>query len=129
MNAAARATGINVESTRPVSRAERRAEAARVQALKDAEQTTEAGPEQPDAERETAVPQQRIAAAPVTLKPRKPKGSKRPFSTQLRAGTMARLDWITARGYVLTETVDDAINAYLDAAGIPQPDETDRMPD
>lgn len=55
--------------------------------------------------------------------------SKGPFSTQLRLTTLARLDWIVRHGYVLTDTVDAAINAYLDAAGIPAPDADGRMPD
>ncbi|WP_268956935.1 hypothetical protein [Mycolicibacterium mageritense] len=42
---------------------------------------------------------------------------------------MARLEWITRRGYVLTDTVDDAINAYLDAANVPRPDQHGQMPD
>ncbi len=53
---------------------------------------------------------------------------KSPFATQLHAGTLARLEWIKARGYVITDTVDDAINSYLDDAGIPRPDRNDRMP-
>lgn len=53
---------------------------------------------------------------------------KRPFSTQLQPATMARLDWISAQGFVLTDTVDAAINAYLDAAGVPRPDAEGHMP-
>lgn len=53
---------------------------------------------------------------------------KSPFATQLHSATLARLDWIKARGYVITDTVDDAINTYLDSAGIPRPDDNDRMP-
>ncbi|WP_257000469.1 hypothetical protein [Mycobacterium avium] len=64
----------------------------------------------------------------MALRSRK-KREKRPFATQLRAGTIARLEWIMRRGYVITDTVDDAINAYLDSAGIPKPDENDRMPE
>jgi len=36
---------------------------------------------------------------------------------------VARLEWVRARGYVITDTVDAAINAYLDSAGVPQPDQ------
>lgn len=63
----------------------------------------------------------------VQLKPRQRK-AKNPFATQLHSGTLARLEWIKARGYVITDTVDDAINTYLDGAGIPRPDHNDRMP-
>ena len=63
----------------------------------------------------------------VRLKPRQRK-AKNPFATQLHSGTLARLEWIKARGYVITDTVDDAINTYLDGAGIPRPDHNDRMP-
>jgi hypothetical protein len=67
----------------------------------------------------------------VTLTPRRSRraSSKRPFSTQLQSNTIARLDWIIRHGYVLTETVDTAINVYLDAAGVPTPDADGRMPD
>lgn len=45
--------------------------------------------------------------------------SKRPFSTQLRPETLTRLEWIRRAGYVINDTVDAALNAYLDAAGVP----------
>ncbi|MDO2391852.1 hypothetical protein QRB37_23875 [Mycobacterium avium subsp. hominissuis] len=63
----------------------------------------------------------------MRLKARQRK-AKNPFATQLHPGTLARLEWIKARGYAITDTVDDAINTYLDGAGIPRPDENDRMP-
>lgn len=66
-------------------------------------------------------------AEPVRLKARQRK-VKSPFATQLHAGTLARLEWIKAHGYVITDTVDEAINRYLDDAGIPKPDRNDRMP-
>ncbi|WP_067722917.1 hypothetical protein [Nocardia yamanashiensis] len=50
---------------------------------------------------------------------------KRPFSTQLRPETLARLDWIRRHDYVINDTVDAAINAYLDAAGVPSASECD----
>jgi DNA-binding IclR family transcriptional regulator len=59
----------------------------------------------------------------VTLPARRHHG-KRPFSTQLRPETLARLEWVRRRGYVLNDTVDEAINAYLDAAGVPRADES-----
>ncbi|MEV0048473.1 hypothetical protein AB0H60_34095 [Nocardia rhamnosiphila] len=61
----------------------------------------------------------------VSLPPRRSRraSSKRPFSTQLRSSTLGRLDWLVSQGYVLTDTVDAAINAYLDAAGVPPADE------
>ncbi|MGK8491864.1 hypothetical protein [Nocardia asiatica] len=58
----------------------------------------------------------------VTLPTRRHHG-KRPFSTQLRPETLARLEWVRRRGYVLNDTVDEAINAYLDAAGVPRADQ------
>lgn len=65
----------------------------------------------------------------VSLPPRRSRRatSKRPFSTQLRPSTVGRLDWIVSQGYVLTDTVDAAINAYLDAAGVPPADEFGRI--
>lgn len=138
MNAASKPSGLEVGSTRPLSRAERRAQAARVQA----EETTEApaaepgAAPQPDDETPSAPAaapptpsQDRESAEPaaVRLKPRQRK-AKNPFATQLHSGTLARLEWIKARGYVITDTVDDAINSYLDGAGIPRPDHNDRMP-
>ena len=138
MNAASKPSGLEVGSTRPLSRAERRAQAARVQAEETpAEPAAEPGaapqpddgnpsapavaPPTPSQDRESAEP------AAVRLKPRQRK-AKNPFATQLHSGTLARLEWIKARGYVITDTVDDAINTYLDGAGIPRPDHNDRMP-
>ena len=56
--------------------------------------------------------QETQAAEPVRLKARQRK-VKSPFATQLHAGTLARLEWIKAHGYVITDTVDEAINRYL----------------
>lgn len=117
MNAASKPSGLEVGSTRPLSRAERRAQAARVQA----EGTPAAPAPAPGQDHESVEP------AAVRLKPRQRK-AKNPFATQLHSGTLARLEWIKARGYVITDTVDDAINTYLDGAGIPRPDHNDRMP-
>lgn len=137
MNAAAKATGLEVGSTRPLSRAERRAQAARVKADEtpaDEASTTEhehepQSSEIPAGPAVTPPPGEgtQSAAEPVRLKARQRK-VKSPFATQLHAGTLARLEWIKARGYVITDTVDDAINSYLDNAGIPRPDHNDRMP-
>lgn len=138
MNAASKPSGLEVGSTRPLSRAERRAQAARVQA-EETPAASAAGPgAAPQSDDETpsapaAAPttpsQDRESAEPaaVRLKPRQRK-AKNPFATQLHPGTLARLEWIKARGYVITDTVDDAINTYLDGAGIPRPDQNDRMP-
>ncbi len=137
MNAASKPSGLEVGSTRPLSRAERRAQAARIQP----EQTptapaAEATSPQPDDENPPPLPasaaptpnhDQESAELAVRLKPRQRK-AKNPFATQLHSGTLARLEWIKARGYVITDTVDDAINTYLDGAGIPRPDHNDRMP-
>ncbi len=141
MNAASKPSGLEVGSTRPLSRAERRAQAARVQAEETpTAPAAEADPSpQPDDETPSAAaapapapapaPSQAYESAepPVRLKPRQRK-AKNPFATQLHSGTLARLEWIKARGYVITDTVDDAINTYLDGAGIPRPDHNDRMP-
>lgn len=137
MNAASKPSGLEVGSTRPLSRAERRAQAARVQPEQTpAAPAAEATSPQPDGENTPPLP---ASAAPtpnqdhksaelaVQLKPRQRK-AKNPFATQLHSGTLARLEWIKARGYVITDTVDDAINTYLDGAGIPRPDHNDRMP-
>lgn len=141
MNAAAKPTGLQVGSTRPLSRAERRAQAARVKA-DEADETPTANETPTEHEpQNTAIPpappvvtapddeatQPTQPAEPVRLKARQRK-VKSPFATQLHSATLARLEWIKARGYVITDTVDDAINSYLDDAGIPRPDHNDRMP-
>lgn len=130
---AAKPSGLQIGSTRPLSRAERRAEAARVKADDASPEPTAisrphhdddvpppAGVVTPDHGYEAPEP-------PVRLKARQRK-AKNPFATQLHSGTLARLDWIKARGYAITDTVDEAINSYLDNAGIPRPDHHDRMP-
>ena len=134
MNAAAKPTGLQVGSTRPLSRAERRAEAARVKA-QEAPATPAAALSPPPQDNDgppvpVVSPEQENEAVeplPVRLKARQRK-AKNPFATQLHSGTLARLEWIKARGYVITDTVDEAINSYLDNAGIPRPDHNDRMP-
>ena len=130
MNAASKPAGLQVGSTRPLSRAERRAQAARV----TADETAPAAPEPQNTDippAPVATPpdgeQEARQAEPVRLKARLRK-VKSPFATQLHAGTLARLEWIKTRGYVITDTVDEAINRYLDDAGIPKPDRNDRMP-
>ncbi|MCV7008037.1 MULTISPECIES: hypothetical protein [Mycobacterium] len=127
----AKPSGLQLGSTRPLSRAERRAEAARVKA-EETSATPAATVSRSDDEIPPApvvTPDQRNEAAepPVRLKARQRK-AKSPFATQLHSGTLARLEWIKARGYAITDTVDDAINTYLDGAGIPRPDHNDRMP-
>lgn len=135
MNAASKPSGLQVGSTRPLSRAERRAQAARVTA--DETTVNEAAPAAPERQN-TDIPPAPVATSlggkqeaqltePVRLKARLRK-VKSPFATQLHAGTLARLEWIKAHGYVITDTVDEAINRYLDDAGIPKPDRNDRMP-
>ena len=131
MNAASKPSGLEVGSTRPLSRAERRAQAARVQpeetpAAPAAEAGTAAATDDrtpstpaaaaptPSQDHESAEP-----AAAVRLKPRQRK-AKNPFATQLHSGTLARLEWIKARGYVITDTVDDAINSLPRRRGHPQ---------
>lgn len=134
---AAKATGLNVESTRPLSRAERRAAAARVHPEQhpagggtpasgseaDAQHSPPVAPPPPPIEpAQIPTPQSDEASPPIALKPREKPG-KRPFATQLRPSTLARLEWVKARGYAITDTVDAAINQYLDAVGIPPADE------
>ncbi|MGF2952137.1 hypothetical protein ACOJVP_07300 [Mycobacterium sp. THU-M116] len=132
MNSAAKPTGLQVGSTKPMSRAERRAQAARVKADETTSvNETSAEPEPQNSERPPAPAvtpgEETQLVEPVRLKARQRK-TKSPFATQLHAGTLARLEWIKARGYIITDTVDDAINSYLDDAGIPRPDPHDRMP-
>ncbi|KMO71120.1 hypothetical protein [Mycolicibacterium chlorophenolicum] len=136
MNAASKPAGLQVGSTRPLSRAERRAQAARVTAEETTvNETASAAPEPQNTDIPTVAPgvtspggeQEAQPIAPVRLKARQRK-VKSPFATQLHAGTLARLEWIKAHGYVITDTVDEAINRYLDDAGIPKPDRNDRMP-
>lgn len=129
---AAKPSGLQVGSTRPLSRAERRAEAARVKADEaPPEPATVSPPPQdddvPPAPVVTSDERNEVAEPPVRLKARQRK-AKNPFATQLHSGTLARLEWIKARGYAITDTVDEAINTYLDNAGIPRPDHNDRMP-
>ncbi|APD84590.1 hypothetical protein AN931_23295 [Mycobacterium intracellulare subsp. chimaera] len=129
---AAKPSGLQVGSTRPLSRAERRAEAARVKADEaPPEPATVSPPPQdddvPPAPVVTPDERNEVAEPPVRLKARQRK-AKNPFATQLHSGTLARLEWIKARGYAITDTVDEAINTYLDNAGIPRPDHNDRMP-
>lgn len=137
MNAASKPTGLQVGSTRPLSRAERRAQAARVTADADGTTVNETAPAEPEPQNTDIPPahvmtppggeQETQPTEPVRLKARQRK-VKSPFATQLHAGTLARLEWIRAHGYVITDTVDEAINRYLDDAGIPKPDRNDRMP-
>ncbi|MEU4843123.1 hypothetical protein [Nocardia testacea] len=103
----------NIGPTRPMTRAERRAEDARIRAEQERSET-EAPPQTPTP---TATP----ATPTITLQARPP--AKRPFSTQLTPRTLARLEWLRARGYIINDTVDTAINTYLNAAGIPDADE------
>jgi hypothetical protein len=119
MNAAARGLG-DLDSTRPQSRAERRAEAARIHAEQQQRSDDAANEPPTDESPARTVP-------PVTL-PTKAKKAKRPFSTQLPATTIDRLDWAQRHGAPLTDTVDAAITMYLDAAGVPTPDANGKMP-
>ncbi|MEV0712751.1 hypothetical protein [Nocardia aurea] len=134
--------GINVPSTKPKTRAERRAEAERIRAEQEAAETVstpepaptavESAPEQstpPTASaavptdpprKEETVPAPRT---PTVQLPIKARPTKRPFATQIQASTLGRLEWVRRRGGVITDTVDAAINAYLDAAGVPPAEE------
>lgn len=127
MNAATRGLG-EVDSTRPPTRAERRAAAAKVQssAKPDTEPDTVA-PTAP-AEQQATAPAAPVQAGPAVSIPMKKRGDKRPFSTQLRGETTTRLAWLVEQGGVLTDTVDAAITAYLDAAGVPRPGPDGTMP-
>lgn len=125
MNAAAKPGLGDLESTRPLSREERRAQAARVRAEQEA-----AEQQQPDATVvDEPVPTPVAPAATPSVKiPMKKRGDKKPFSTQLSTETTARLAWLVQQGGVLTDTVEAAIKAYLDAAGIPRPGPDGTMP-
>ncbi|MBF6358438.1 hypothetical protein IU449_28485 [Nocardia higoensis] len=118
---AARATGLPIES----SRAARREEAARLKAEQDAADTARAATTAPAAPQPSTDP---LPAAPTIAIPMKKRGDKRPFSTQLRVETTLRLAWLVEQGGVLTDTVDAAITAYLDAAGVPRPGPDGTMP-
>ncbi len=125
MSGAGQPPGLQVGTTRPQSREERRAAAARVRADAESASADSESPspaEPPASTLPPAAPVAGTAAAapqqPLQLKARK-RTAKRPFATQLRPETIARLDWIKAQGYALTDTVDDAINDYLDRAGVP----------
>jgi len=60
---------------------------------------------------------------PTVQLPMKARTSERPFATQVQASTLGRLEWVRRQGAILTDTVDAAINTYLDAAGVPHADE------
>ena len=132
MSAAATPGLGDLQSTKPMSRAERRAQAARVHAEPKPQQAEPAGLGSTDTEPRSAaasaVPTA-PAPAPAVVLPIKTKKTKRPFSTQLRAETIARLDWAQRHGAALTDTVDAAVNAYLNAAGVPHPGANGDMPD
>lgn len=119
---AARATGLNLpSSSRPQHRGDLREAAARVRPSTTTDTTPATQPE--------PAPATTTAAAPAVSIPLKRKKNKRPFSTQISAETSARLDWLIKQGAVLTDTVDAAITAYLDAAGVPRPSPDGSMPD
>lgn len=128
MNAAA--AGLPLPSSRPPSRAARREEAARLQAEQEAAAAAAAEQETATvAAAEPAAPQPSTApAAPTIAIPMKKRRDKKPFSTQLRGETVTRLTWLVEQGAVLTDTVDTAITAYLDAAGVPRPGPDGSMP-
>lgn len=111
-------------STRP-TRGEKRREASRVHT----ESATQ-GPEEPTTTNDRTEDTSAAAAAqttpsqekkvPAMTLPVKTKPIKRPFATQIVAETAIRLDWVRRQGHSLTDTVDEAINTYLDAAGVPR---------
>lgn len=128
-----RPAGLQVGSTKPLSRAARRAQAARVQAAEvpaaaDTEEESTSSPSEavmppaPEKVVEKVAAKQKPATAEVLaqLAPRR-REPKRPFSTQLRPSTIERLDWMKGQGYSVTDVVDAALNAYLDSAGAPKP--------
>ena len=141
--------GINVPSTKPKTRAERRAEAERIRAEQEAAtaNTTEAAVVDLDEPPTPNVPEPQVTAEesttpsrkedtvpaprtpPAVQLPMKVRPTKRPFATQVQASTLGRLEWVRRRGGVITDTVDAAINAYLDAAGVPPADEHGNVPD
>lgn len=135
--------GINMPSTKPQSRAERRAEAERIRAEQQAAPaeapavvdgvvessqdpespqvtTAAARPPRPEEKDHNPVP---TPPTPTVSLPMKARTSKRPFATQVQASTLGRLEWARRQGAILTDTVDAAINSYLDAAGVPPADE------
>ncbi|MEU4345348.1 hypothetical protein AB0H00_29540 [Nocardia sp. NPDC023852] len=125
--------GISVPSTKAPSRAERRAEAERIR-------HEQASPAVPETAKSTPAPDPAAVTAespgpagkdktiptpppPTVQLPMKARHNKRPLATQVQASTLGRLEWVRRQGAVLTDTVDAAINAYLDAAGVPHADE------
>ena len=111
-------------STRP-TRGEKRREASRVHTESADQSPEEPTPSHDRTEDERAAaavetaPSQKKKVPPMTL-PLKKKSSKRPFATQIAPETGMRLEWIRRQGYTVTDTVDEAINAFLDAAGVPR---------
>ncbi|MGW4719708.1 hypothetical protein [Nocardia sp. NPDC004260] len=115
--------GMDVPSTRPTSRRARREQAGRVnpeQAAAEPAEQNEAPTTGEVAEREektVSAPAKRVTIA----RPQRPQ--KRSFATQLRRSTFARLEWLRAHGYRITDIADDAITAYLDANNVPPADD------
>ncbi|MFR9753642.1 hypothetical protein ACL02S_21755 [Nocardia sp. 004] len=70
-----------------------------------------------------------VSSEPAVELPIRKATGKKQFGTQLHASTIARLEWIKQHGYVISKTVDDAVNAWLDSAGVPRPDKDGRMPE
>ncbi|MEU8901766.1 hypothetical protein AB0C65_38290 [Nocardia sp. NPDC048505] len=117
MNAAHKPGLGNVSSTRPQSRAERRAEAERLR-VEQEQDTTGSSDTAPAAELPAAAPADTTRAVQLPLKRAK---KKVPIATQIRRETETRIEWAQAQGAALTDLVDAALTAYLDAAGVPQP--------
>jgi hypothetical protein len=121
---------MDMPSSTRRSRRERREEAERVKpspAPEDSDEPAAAAPEpeKPEPEKKekpTVTAETTTRPQPVSLVS-KTKPAKRPFATQLRPSTVARLDWIRRQNFSITDTVDDAVNAWLDAAGVPPADE------
>ncbi|MFC9898549.1 hypothetical protein ACFVMC_33070 [Nocardia sp. NPDC127579] len=122
MNAAAKPGLGDLSSTRPMSRAARRAEAERIRL--EQERQAEAGGNgtaELDDQLDADIQLLHEPGEPTVQLPLKRAKRKVPIATQIRRETEARVEWAQARGAALTDLVDAALNAYLDAAGVPQP--------
>ena len=104
-----RPTGLGPQSSTRLTREERRREAERVQA--------------------DPQPTQAPASSPsAKLQARKRQPPKVPLNTYASWATQQRVEWFrTKGGYTVTDVVEVALNEFLDKAGVPPPEDLNRL--
>lgn len=115
--------GMDMPSSTRRTRRDHREQVERVRREDELDNTPES--QTPQQEEETPMPPDAPPVPRPTLVPRaRPaKTVKKPFATQIKLSTHGRLEWLRRQDYSLTDTVDDALNAWLDAVGVPPADE------